>query len=135
MNSLLLMGAINFCKNTANVWQIVGYVLLVFKIVIPILLIIFGMMDLGRAVVASKDDEIKKATKSLAFRAAAGVIIFFIPTLVGMILGLVSNFSESGAKDDFDTCRACITKPSDNDGCGQFAEAAWNGEVEDITND
>lgn len=134
-NNLILIGAVNFCKNTANMWQIVGYVLLVFKIVIPILLIIFGMLDLGKAVVASKDDEIKKATKSLAFRAASGVIIFFIPTLVGMVLGLVSNFSQSGAKEDFDTCRACITKPNDQDECGQYAEEAWNGELEEPTND
>ena len=49
-----------FCANTANIWQVVGYVLLAFKIVIPILLIIFGMLDLGKAVIASKDDEIKK---------------------------------------------------------------------------
>ena len=33
-----------FCASSANVWQTVGYILLVFKIVIPILLIIFGMM-------------------------------------------------------------------------------------------
>ena len=45
-----------FCANTANIWQVVGYVLLAFKIVIPILLIIFGMLDLGKAVIASKDD-------------------------------------------------------------------------------
>ena len=57
-----------FCANTANIWQIVGIVLLVVKIVIPILLIIWGMLDLGKAVVAAKDDEIKKATKSLAMR-------------------------------------------------------------------
>ena len=53
----------NFCASTANIWQLIGYVLLVFKIVIPILLIVFGMLDLGKAVVASKDDEIKKSIK------------------------------------------------------------------------
>ena len=49
-----------FCTDSANIWQLVGYVLLVFKIVIPILLIIFGMIDLWSAVVAGKDDEVKK---------------------------------------------------------------------------
>ena len=127
------MGAVNFCKNTANVWQIVGYVMLVFKIVIPILLIVLGMLDLGKAVIASKDDEIKKATKSLAFRAVAGVAIFFIPTIVSMVLGMVSNFSESGAREDFNVCRECITKPGDE--CASYAESAWNGEFEDVTND
>lgn len=133
LNSIGLIAAVNFCKNTANVWQIVGYVLLVFKIVIPILLIVFGMMDLGKAVIASKDDEIKKATTHLAYRAAAAVIIFFIPTLVGMVLGLVSNFNKSGAKDDFETCRACITEPNNQTDCGNFAEEAWNGTIEEPT--
>ena len=65
---------INFCTNTANIWQIVGYVLLIFKIVIPILLIIFGILDLGKAVIASKEDEIKKATGS--FRCLLCMIYF-----------------------------------------------------------
>ena len=30
-----------FCANTANIWQVIGYALLVFKIVIPIILIVF----------------------------------------------------------------------------------------------
>ncbi len=119
---------LGFCANTANVWQIAGYVLLVFKIIIPILLIIWGMLDLGKAVVAAKDDEIKKATKSLAFRALAGILIFFIPTIVSVIIGMISNFSESGAQEDYNVCRRCISNPSDGE-CDSYAQAAWNGEV------
>ena len=129
--SNLLIGAVNFCANTANVWQIVGYVLLVFKIVIPIILIVFGMLDLGKAVVGSKDDDIKKAVKQLAMRAVAAVVIFFIPTLVSMILGLVSNFQSSGARDDFNVCRECITNPSDGE-CAGIASDAWNGDYSTI---
>ena len=131
LNNSLMLGAVYFCANTANLWQIVGYVLLVFKIVIPILLIIFGMMDLGRAVVGSKDDEIKKATKTLAFRAVAAVVIFFIPTIVGMVLNLVSNFNDSGAKADYDTCRICITNPN-NSTCSEAASNAWDGEITEV---
>lgn len=112
-----------FCANSANVWQTVGYVLMVFKIVIPILLIIFGMIDLGKAVIASKDDEIKKATKSLAMRAISAVVIFFIPTFIGIIMGLVGTFSE--VQDDFNVCKACISNPMDED-CESFADEAWN---------
>lgn len=115
-----------FCANTANIWQVIGYALLVFKIVIPIILIIWGMLDLGRAVVAAKDDEIKKATKSLAMRAVAAVAIFFLPTIIGIVLGLVSNFASSGAKEDFDTCRTCMTSPNNSD-CQNLAESAWDG--------
>ena len=113
-----------FCVNTANIWQVVGYLLLVVKIVIPILLIIWGMLDLGKAVVAAKDDEIKKATKYLAMRAISAVLIFFIPTIVNVVLGIISNFSESGAQDDWQVCRKCITDPGDGE-CASYAESAW----------
>jgi len=113
-----------FCSNSANIWQVVGYVLLVFKIVIPILLIIWGMLDLGKAVVAAKDDEIKKATKSLAMRAISAVVIFFIPTIVNLVLGMISNFSESGAAEDWNVCRTCISSPNDPT-CDSAASESW----------
>lgn len=120
---LFLIGAIDFCKNTANIWQIIGWVLLIFKIVIPVLLIIFGMVDLGKAVVASKSDEVTKSVKSLAMRAAAAVIIFLIPTVIGIIMGFVADFKDSGAADDFNVCRSCITRP--NGECASYANDAW----------
>ena len=113
--------AFGFCANTANVWQIVGYIFMVFKIVIPILLIVYGMIDLGKAVVASKDDEIKEATKSLAFRAVAAIFIFFLPTIVGMVMGLIGSFGD--VQEDWQVCRTCITTP--NGDCKAYADAAW----------
>lgn len=109
--SEILIAAVNFCTKTSSVWKLVGNVLTIFKIVIPILLIIFGMMDLGKAVVAAKDDEIKKAVKSLAMRAISGVIIFFIPVLVGFIFTLVDGFSGDVATD-YEVCKTCIVSPS-----------------------
>ena len=128
LNKITLLGEMDvnigsetggFCASSANIWQTVGYILMVFKIVIPILLIVFGMIDLGKAVIASKDDEIKKPTKSLMFRAISAVIIFFIPTLVGVIMGIVGNFSS--VRDDFNVCKSCIADPTDDD-CANAAE-------------
>lgn len=115
-DSVMLIAAesVKFCSQTSDIWRLVGRVLLVFKIVIPILLIIFGMMDLGKAVVAAKDDEIKKATKQLAMRAVAGIVIFFVPTLVGFIFTLVDGFADVSA--DYEICRKCIVTPSN---CGK----------------
>lgn len=112
-----------FCAGTANIWQIIGYVLLVFKIAIPVLLIVFGMIDLGKAVIASKEDEIKKATGSLVRRAIAAVVIFLLPTLIGFIMTLVTDFT-SNAKTDFDVCKDCITSPNGNT-CKAKASNAW----------
>lgn len=112
-----------FCTATANIWQILGYVLLVFKIVIPLLLILFGIIDLGKAVIASKDDEIKKATGSLVKRAIASVVIFLLPTIVTFVIGIISDFKDT-AKEDYNVCKACISSPG-GDVCDGKADDAW----------
>ena len=112
----------NFCYQSANVWRMVGYVMMVFKIVIPIILIIMGMVDLGKAVVSSKEDEIKKSTQSLLKRAIAGIIIFFIPTIIGVIFNLVDN------QANWRPCSTCISNPTGNT-CREYQdcveEANW----------
>ncbi len=120
---LTMLTDINFCSKTANIWQIVGYVLLVFKIAIPILLIVFGMIDLGKAVIASKEDEIKKATSSLIRRAIAGIIIFLLPTIISYVMTLIGGFNET-AKKDYAVCQKCIVSPSK---CNE-ADTLWNKE-------
>ncbi|MEG0977146.1 MAG: hypothetical protein RSF02_01165 [Bacilli bacterium] len=113
-----------FCAGTASLWQFVGVILLVFKIVIPIVLIIWGMLDLGKAVIASEDKAISKAAKALAMRVLAGMLIFFIPTIISFVFTMVGTFNED-VKDDFDVCKLCITQPNDKsnkDGktCGDY---------------
>ena len=98
-----------FCQETVEIWSLIGKILFIFKIVIPILIIIFGMIDLGKAVVACIDDEFKKAVKSLGMRALAGVFIFFVPTLVGFVIGLASGFDD--VKSDYEICEHCVASP------------------------
>jgi len=100
-----------FCANTANIWQLVGNVLLIFKIVIPILLIVLGMVDLGKAVVSSDDKAISKAAKTLMMRAIAAVIVFFVPSLVSFVFTAISAFN-SEVKADYDICKKCIVHPN-----------------------
>lgn len=93
----------------AEIWQFIGYVLYVFKIAIPLLLIIFGMIDLGKAVIASDDKEIKNATTKLMKRAIAAVVIFFIPNLVSFIFSIVGGFNQ--VKNTYNSCKECILSP------------------------
>ena len=70
---------------------IVATIILIIKIAVPILLIIFGMIDLGKAVVAQKEDEIKKGQQTFLKRAIAAVIVFFVIQIVQIIIRFVSN--------------------------------------------
>ena len=101
------MGVEGFCAETVNIWRTVGYFLLVFKIVIPIILIILGMIDLGKAVISSDDKAISKSVKSLAMRLIAAVVIFFIPTIVSFVIQLV----DTSVDDQNEVCARCISSP------------------------
>ena len=99
-----------FCTDARDIFYTIGMFLLVFKIVIPILLIIFGMVDLGKAVIASDDKAVSKAAKSLLNRVIAGIVIFFVPTIVGVLFKMVGSFTE--VRDQYDICAACISNPN-----------------------
>lgn len=74
--------------------QIVGIISLavnIIKIVVPILLIIWGMLDLGKAVMAQKEDEIKKGQQTFIKRIVAAAIVFFIVTIVQLVVDLVAG--------------------------------------------
>lgn len=103
----------NFCHSAGPIMYTIGMFMLVFKIVIPVLLIIFGMVDLGKAVISSDDKAVSKAAKTLLNRVIAGVCIFFIPTIVGLVFKMVGAFGE--VKDEYDYCAACVSNPTGAD--------------------
>ena len=53
---------------------------------IPIVLILMGTIDLGKAVMASDDKEIKAAQGRLIKRVIYAVIIFFMVTIVSLVI-------------------------------------------------
>ena len=108
--NLLTLGAdiSELCTQIPDMLQIVGYVLYVFKIAI----IALGMFDFGKAVVAEKEDETKKMAKRLIFRIVAGFVIFFIPTIVMFLFGLLGGYNDAKEGSNFEVCENCILRPS-----------------------
>lgn len=99
-----------FCTQTSQIIGFAGWVLTVVKIAIPFIIIILGVMDLGKAVVASKDDEIKTATKRLIWRAVAGIAIFLMPTIIVWLFRTVQDFNDA-YDQGFGTCETCLLTP------------------------
>lgn len=91
----MYISLLDFASDTCNYLKpflsIVGYLVMIVKIVIPILLIVFGMLDVGKSVIASKPDEVTKNLKSFAMRCVAAVLIFFIPSLVSVLINAVAG--------------------------------------------
>lgn len=77
----------------APILGIVNFVINAIMIGIPIILIILGMLDLGKAVISSKEDEVKKATKVKAFgkRFLYAVGVFAVVWLVTFVFDTVNS--------------------------------------------
>ena len=82
--------------NLKPVMTLVGYIVHAIWIGVPIALIIFGMIDLGKAVIASKEDEVKKATKAFGKRFLYAVGVFAVVWLVTFVLNIVSGLGIEG---------------------------------------
>ena len=94
------------------VTTLVGYLVHALWIGIPRVLIIFGMIDLGKAVIASKEDEVKKATKAFGKRFLYAVGVFAVVWLVTTVFSLVANLGikdvDEAAVSSWQGCWACI---------------------------
>ncbi|MDD2377915.1 MAG: hypothetical protein PHD10_00760 [Bacilli bacterium] len=71
-------------------------IILIIQIGVPILLVIWGMLDLGKAVVAQKEDEIKKGQQTFVKRLIAAAIVFFVIVIVKFVVSLVAGDDVSG---------------------------------------
>lgn len=95
-----------YCGKLKEPLKFVGNIVVILKILIPIIIIFFGILDFIKALTASKDDEIRKAGKSLAFRCLSGVVIFLLPTLVSVVFSLVDSWAD--IKGEFNACQKCV---------------------------
>ena len=74
-------------------------VVLAFQIVVPILLIIWGMLDFAKSVVAKKEEDIKKYQKAFVSRLISALIVFLIVVIVQFAVNLVSSVEEQSNED------------------------------------
>lgn len=71
----------------------IRYIVTLIQFVVPILLIVWGILDLSKAITAGKEDEIKKWRTALVQRIIAAVVVFLVPFLVFTITGLLGDSS------------------------------------------
>ena len=84
VNCAELFGSKN---NPSSIRYMVNEILLYPKIIVPILVIVLGMIDFAKAAIASKPDEMKKAQSDFVKRLIAGVVVFFVPVIIDILMG------------------------------------------------
>ena len=65
------------------------------EIFVPVILVILGMIDIFKAVIAQKDDDMKKAQGILIKRFIYAVLVFFIVFLVKFVFSTIDKNSDS----------------------------------------
>jgi hypothetical protein len=73
----------------------VSIVYMALQIAVPVLLVIFGSIDLIKAISSGKEDEMKKAQTTFLRRLVTGALVFFIFVIVKL---LVNSFGNHTAK-------------------------------------
>lgn len=84
------------CEGLGPIVSVVKTLFNIIKILVPIALLIMGVIDLAKAVLASDEKEIKGAESKLVKRAIAAVAVFFAVTIVDVIMGMVGK-GETGS--------------------------------------
>lgn len=93
----LLAGA-DICSNTnlEPLWNVIGTVINIIWIGVPILLIILGSIDLGKAVISNDEKEVEKAKKSLIHRIIYAVLVFCVVWIVQIVMDTISKIGIEG---------------------------------------
>ncbi|MDO4963542.1 MAG: hypothetical protein Q4E75_05570 [bacterium] len=85
--------------------KIISFGINFMKIVTPIILIFVGTITLIKAITASKEDEIKKATSSLIKKLISAALVFFVTSIVQFVILKVAEDSD---KNGITSCLSCF---------------------------
>lgn len=102
-------------STSLKAFQVIGYILLIIKIIVPLILIVLGSIDFAKAALSGDDKSTKDAAVQFGKRILIGLIIFFIPTIIDFFLSLVKGTSEVVAK--YENCTNCILNPNNSGKC------------------
>ena len=119
---------VDFCSQTVGAWKLIGEIIYMIRIAIPIIIVLLGTLDLGKAVIAGEDKKIKEAQKSFIRRLIYGVAIFFVFTIVKTIFGLLNVDIDKG---DNKICWVCASKPHSRN-CADYMEQSKSQSLMEI---
>ncbi len=78
------------------------------RIIIPIVLVIFGMLDLMKGITSQKEDEIKKGQQTFVKRLIAAALVFFVFSIVKFLVSMVADNGGSRGVDHIIQCMDCF---------------------------
>lgn len=96
----------NFCDKhgVLKSMQILNRAIFVAKIIVPILLIVFGIIELSKAFISADDKAINNSVNSLIKKVVIALIVFFIPTIVKAVFNQIDDYTNLNSNG----CYVCL---------------------------
>jgi len=69
----------------------------IIQVVVPILLILWGMLDFAKGVMGSDEDKIKAGQKKFIQRLIAAIIVFLVVVIVQLVVTAVGGLGDNDA--------------------------------------
>lgn len=103
-------------ESIRRVLKILGFILLIVRVCIPLIIIGYGTVDLFKSVIDKDEKSFGKQIKQIIVRIVCGLIIFFLPNFINAIF-TISDRLNIIEDEQYKTCADCILKPGDNSRC------------------
>lgn len=99
----------SLCETAAvKGFRIAGMVILVIQVLIPVTIMILGTVDFFKAMITNEAKDMQASAQNLLKRFMIGVIIYFIPVIIKVILGTIATTSIN----EFEKCHVCLSSPT-----------------------
>lgn len=102
-------------KTSLKAFQVIGYLILIAKIVVPMILIILGSITFAKAAMSNDEKSTKDAAVMFGKKILIGLVIFFIPTILDFGLSLINGVSDTAKK--YENCTSCVFNPNNPSRC------------------
>ena len=106
-----LVNTLDYCTGVINggipegIGNVVHLIVVAIQVVVPILLIIWGMLDFAKAIIAQDEEKTKQGQRMFIKRLIAAVIVFLIVTIVQLAINLAGSIGGEG--NDSQTAWSC----------------------------
>lgn len=101
-------------EGTRNAVIVIGKAIVLATDIVPLIIIILGMIDFGKALSSNDEKANSKATGALMRRIVAGIVVFLVPNLLKALINVININSLIYDKDNYNECMNCLMHPFNN---------------------
>ena len=92
-----------------GITHLVHLIIIIIQVVVPILLIIWGMLDFAKAVIGGDEDKVKAGQKIFIKRLIAAILVFLVVTIVQLLINAVASIGAEDAGEDAGSAWQCAS--------------------------